>query len=994
MWRLSLVSVVATVLLLGGVTQAARDITKPGDVIQGIPNDGVSQNDNHGWPGNEPPHQAIDDQVVTKYLHFKGDIEPTGLRITPKAGATVVTGLSFTTANDAEPRDPVKYELSGSNVSIDGPYTPITSGDIKDFAAAVPWPRRTKNTTPIKFANTTAYLHYQLMFPAIRDAPNANSMQIAEIELLMDVFKATAPNPVDGAVITVPLFQWTKGDTAVQHKVYLGTSPDLTEADLKAGPISAASAMYYHVLPPLEPGVTYYWRVDQIDAAGTVYEGDVWKVTAAPKKAYNPAPRDGDKWISVATTLTWTPGAGATKHQVYLGTDQAAVAARDASVSVGDTIAPLYDPQGLEQKTTYYWAVDEIAGAIKYDGSVWSFTTEGGGGGIKGEYFSNTDLIGLPVLTRIDPQVNINLTGATSPGDPVPGDGWSARWTADLDIAVADTFKFSVNCQDGTRLWIDGELVIDQWITPTVTSKYFSLPIYLESGIHSLRLEFFDSGGDAVEQLAWSTATMAEVIIPAGPLQPPLRARALYPADGEPNVPQEITLIWGAGEEANEHDLYFGDSEDAVANATTDSADVYQGRKALDETSFEPGELEWNKTYYWRVDEVNDAYAESPWKSSVWSFTTADFLVVDDFEGYNDEEGMDTRIYETWIDGWVTGNGSTVGNWDPPFAEQTIVRSGLQSMPFDYNNFKSPFYSEAYREFAPVQDWTVNGVTDLTLFLQGYPPKFLDDAGVITMSAQGADIWGPTDEFRLAFKQLNGDGSITLRVDDVKAVHSWTKAGVMIRSSLDPLAAQVHMVTGAQQSVVEWMYRMFANDTTTTQFNTTGGTNPLPAWVRLTRAGNVFTGEYSADGVTWSKITTTDGTTSSATVTMPSSVYIGFVVSSHTTGVSAVAQFSEIKTTGTVTGQWKVADIGVDHAGNDPAPLYVAIEDNTGQKVAVTHPDPAAVNATDWTEWKIPLSDFAGVNPAKVKKLYIGVGDKSAVGHGKIYIDDIRVTKP
>ena len=103
-------------------------------------------------------------------------------------------------------------------------------------------------------------------------------------------------------------------------------------------------AMYYHMVSPLEPGVTYYWRVDEIDATGTVYTGDVWSVLAAPKKAYNPTPRDGDKWLAVSSQLGWSAGVGATSHEVYFGTDQAAVAARAASVSKGSTLAPIYDP--------------------------------------------------------------------------------------------------------------------------------------------------------------------------------------------------------------------------------------------------------------------------------------------------------------------------------------------------------------------------------------------------------------------------------------------------------------------------------------------------------------------------------------------------------------------------------------------------------------------------------------------------------------------------
>jgi len=161
-----------------GLIGAVSDITGPGDVVQGDPNDG-------DWPGAETPDLAIDDDVTTKYLHFKGSDEPTGIRIEPASGASIVTGLTFTTANDAIERDPVSFELSGSNDSIDGPYTLIASGDIVDFSDPnTAWPRFTKNATPISFENDVAYKYYQVMFPTVRDPGSANSMQIAEIELL------------------------------------------------------------------------------------------------------------------------------------------------------------------------------------------------------------------------------------------------------------------------------------------------------------------------------------------------------------------------------------------------------------------------------------------------------------------------------------------------------------------------------------------------------------------------------------------------------------------------------------------------------------------------------------------------------------------------------------------------------------------------------------------------------------------------------------------
>ncbi len=164
------------------------DVTAPGDIVQGVPNDG-------DWPTAyyrpEIPEMAIDDDIETKYLHFKGDFDPdpgtggAGLQVTPSAGATIVTGLTFTTANDFPGRDPIAFELSGSNVSINGPYELIASGDIVDFAQADAWPRFTMNAIPISFDNDVAYAHYQLIFTAIRAVGNnVNSMQIAEVELL------------------------------------------------------------------------------------------------------------------------------------------------------------------------------------------------------------------------------------------------------------------------------------------------------------------------------------------------------------------------------------------------------------------------------------------------------------------------------------------------------------------------------------------------------------------------------------------------------------------------------------------------------------------------------------------------------------------------------------------------------------------------------------------------------------------------------------------
>jgi hypothetical protein len=189
-----------------------------------------------------------------------------------------------------------------------------------------------------------------------------------------------------------------------------------------------------------------------------------------------------------------------------------------------------------------------------------------------------------------------------------------------------------------------------------------------------------------------------------------LTAYLPVPADGAVDASLTPTLSWQPGQAALKHHLYFSDSSDAVSQGAA-AAD----KGELTDTTFAPGELQPVTAYFWRVDEttLGGVVRAGP----VWSFTT--YLPVDDFESYNDEEGKGTRIYETWMDGWVNNNGATVGYTEPPFAEQKIVHGGLQSMPLDYNNIVEPFYSEAVREFTSAEDWTINDVNTLVLYVQG-----------------------------------------------------------------------------------------------------------------------------------------------------------------------------------------------------------------------------------------------------------------------------------
>ncbi len=167
-----------------------------------------------------------------------------------------------------------------------------------------------------------------------------------------------------------------------------------------------------------------------------------------------------------------------------------------------------------------------------------------------------------------------------------------------------------------------------------------------------------------------------------------------------------------SGTTATRHHLYFGGSSDTVTQgaASTDKGE-------LTDPNFKPGTLDSLATYYWRVDElvVGGPVRTGP----VSKFTTC--RSIDDFESYTDQGG--SEIFTAWIDGFTDGlSGSTVGHLtaaNGTYGETRIVHGGKQSMPIDYNNVKSPFYSEVAQEFSPVQDWTAKGVDTLVLYVQG-----------------------------------------------------------------------------------------------------------------------------------------------------------------------------------------------------------------------------------------------------------------------------------
>ncbi|MHC4628287.1 MAG: LamG domain-containing protein, partial [Planctomycetota bacterium] len=200
----------------------------------------------------------------------------------------------------------------------------------------------------------------------------------------------------------------------------------------------------------------------------------------------------------------------------------------------------------------------------------------------------------------------------------------------------------------------------------------------------------------------------------------PVLAREPSPVSGATDTNVDAALSWRAGRETAAHDVYLSTDEQAVIDETIDPVASIAADSSY--TSYAPLSLDLGKTYYWKINEVNEAETPATWQGEIWNFSTQEYLPVEGFEDFNDYPP--DEIYSTWLDGYETPtNGSQVGHLNPPFAEPTIVHSGSQSMPFYYDN-SAPSYSEATANVADLvigADWTKHGIKTLSLWFRGDP---------------------------------------------------------------------------------------------------------------------------------------------------------------------------------------------------------------------------------------------------------------------------------
>jgi hypothetical protein len=486
--------------------------------------------------------------------------------------------------------------------------------------------------------------------------------------------------------------------------------------------------------------VTMYDKVLTPEEVVQVMNGNILPPSTP---ASNPKPSDKATDVSRDVVLSWTPGVYAPPtngHKVYLSENFSDV--NDGIGGITQDANSYARPQRLDLGKAYYWRVDEANSTTGWDqGEIWQFATEPVAYAI-----GNITVTASSQVVDREPENTINGSGLDDSGLLHGNVGDLNMWLSDAAGPQPSWIEFQFDkVYKLHEMWVWNA---NETLEPVIGLGFKDVTIeYSTNGTDYATLgtthEFarapgtpdyehnttVDFGGVTAKQVRLTANSSWGGLLPQFGLSEvrffyiPLRAREPSPDSGATDVDVDVTLSFRAGREAAQHDAYLSTDEQAVIDATAPVTTV-------PETSYGPLSLDLAQTYYWKVNEVNMAETPTTLEGDVWNLTTREFLVVDDFESYNDLDTTDpesNRIFLTWLDGYgVATNGSIVGYANPPFAEQTIVHSGAQSMPLFYDNTGTARYSEAELALSAAQDWTKSGITALSLWFSGDPNNIPD----------------------------------------------------------------------------------------------------------------------------------------------------------------------------------------------------------------------------------------------------------------------------
>lgn len=607
---------------------------------------------------------------------------------------------------------------------------------------------------------------------------------------------------------------------------------------------------------------------------------------------------------------------------------------------------------------------------------------------------------------------------------------------------------------EAIEIYLDGQLRADA--TLDIPNSQFSdngLPVLIGSGhgdsdcswdglIDELRL--YDR---AVSQLEIWQIMRADVGISSAP----------EPADGTTHVPADVTLRWMPGQFAKTHDVYFGTVSDDVNDASrTNPRGVLVGQGRSMAKYVPDSNLDFGRTYYWRVDEVN-AFESMIYKGHVWSFTvepyahliekvvaTSNAISNDDAKpantvngsGLNEDDEHSTETTDMWLavpNGndpvWLQFRFDTICKlqdmlvWNYNEPSEFGLGSGLRDVTVEYSTDGAQWSTLRDVELAQAPG-TPDYAANTTIALGGIAARYVRLLVHTT--------WGMTGQYGLSevrFRHIPtraraprpADGESDVNVD---LILGWSAGREAALHEVHFNASAPMVATGAALvgSVTVNQYALGSLNFGSPYYwridERNDAKNPSlwqgEIWTFTTR-------EYAAvddfesytdesgrriyeiwrdgyDNGTGSLVGYMDAPFAEKTIIHGGGQSMPFAYNNSDTPF-----YSEAVRPMAIEQNWQ--EHGADalrlfvhgHPDNDPGSLYIAIEDKIGRVAVVTHPNPTALASGSWQEWVIPYSAFDGVSLSGVMAIYLGVGDRdnpTPGGSGLLYIDDIEYGHP
>jgi len=483
-----------------------------------------------------------------------------------------------------------------------------------------------------------------------------------------------------------------------------------------------------------------------------IFENVVGEGNAAladPGIASEPNPRNDSSDVWLDSSLSWKPSIYSAKHNIYVGDS-----VEDVNAATVPTASNLdvnsFDADRFAFGETYFWRVDEVNTSpdrTVRKGNVWNFTAEPYSIPIPGDAIVATS----SSVSTADPDVM--SAQRTIDGSGLTGDAHS---NTDVDMWLSQNIDFAPWLQyefdkpyklDNMMVWnanqgieatigwgakdvkvetsLDGVewTVVDgitQFTRASGAVEYYADDVFALDGrvVKYVKISLSSNWGGLPVGIGLSEVRFSAI---------PTYARQPNPDSGAKDVLPDAVASWRPGRGAAEHTVALSTDPGAL----TDGEVVLSNSIALDTFDLQLG-----TTYYWNVTESDDA---SVWTSDTWNLTTAQYLIVDDFESYSNLSP--NRPFQTWLDGYGyspdeffpveyngNGTGSGIGHdiWSisSPHFEGSIMETtntapgSSQAMPFYYSN-AGAVASQTERTFAAPQDWTLGGVKTLSIALSG-----------------------------------------------------------------------------------------------------------------------------------------------------------------------------------------------------------------------------------------------------------------------------------